>query len=42
MSRIRDNYENSRCLKIKKWIDGEVDLLASGVEADSVLPGIIR
>ncbi len=35
MSRIRDNYENSRCLKIKKWIDGEVDLLASGVEIEA-------
>ena len=33
MSRRKDNYENSRWLKFKRWIDGEVDpLAAKGVE----------
>ena len=32
MSRKKDNYENSLWLKFKKWIDGETDLLADGME----------
>lgn len=32
MSRRKDNYENSRWLKFKKWADGEVDPLAHGME----------
>ena len=32
MSRKKDNYENSLWLKFKKWIDGEMDLLADGME----------
>ena len=28
----KDNYENSLWLKFKKWIDGETDLLADGME----------
>lgn len=27
MSRIRDNYENSRARKLKSWYDGDMDLL---------------
>ena len=27
MSRVRDNYENSRARKLKRWYDGDVDLL---------------
>lgn len=33
MSRQRDNYENSRWRKFKRWVDGEVDLLANGMES---------
>ena len=33
MSRRKDNYDSSRWLKFKKWVDGEVDLLAEGMEA---------
>ena len=33
MSRRKDNYDTSRWLKFKKWVDGEVDLLADGMEA---------
>lgn len=32
MSRRKDNYENSRWLKFKRWVDGEVDPLAHGME----------
>ena len=32
MSRTKDNYENSLWLKFRKWIDGETDLLADGME----------
>lgn len=32
MSRQKDNYENSRWLKFKRWIEGEVDPLAYGME----------
>ncbi|MDO5417031.1 MAG: MnhB domain-containing protein [Lachnospiraceae bacterium] len=32
MSRRKDNYENSRWLKFKRWVDGEVDFLADGME----------
>ena len=31
MSRRRDDYENSRWRKFRSWVDGEVDLLASGI-----------
>lgn len=33
MSRKKDNYENSRWLKFKKWVDGETDILAAGMES---------
>lgn len=32
MSRRRDNYENSRWMKFRKWVDGEVDPLDYGME----------
>ncbi len=32
MSRRKDNYENSRWLKFKRWVDGEVDPLEYGME----------
>lgn len=32
MSRRRDNYENSRRMKFRKWVDGEVDPLDYGME----------
>lgn len=35
MSRRRDNYENSRWLKFKRWVDGETDLLAEGMEIEA-------
>lgn len=47
MSRRKDNYENSRWLKFKRWIDGEVDPLASkGVELvkpepSAPMPGVL-
>ncbi|MCI9360706.1 MAG: hypothetical protein HFG65_07020 [Hungatella sp.] len=33
MSRKKDNYDSSHWLKFKKWINGDVDLLAQGMEA---------
>lgn len=32
MSRIRDDYEHSRWLKFRKWVDGDTDPLADGME----------
>lgn len=32
MSRRKDNYADSRWLKFKKWVDGETDPLAEGME----------
>lgn len=32
MSRRKDNYENSRWLKFRRWVDGEIDPLACGME----------
>lgn len=32
MSRRRDNYESSRWMKFRKWVDGEVDPLDYGME----------
>lgn len=32
MSRKKDNYENSLWLKFKRWVDGEIDPLARGME----------
>lgn len=32
MSRRKDNYEKSRWLKFRKWVDGETDLLSHGME----------
>lgn len=32
MSRRKDNYENSRWLKFKRWLDGEIEPLANGME----------
>lgn len=29
MSRRKDNYENSRWLKFKRWVDGDVDLITA-------------
>lgn len=42
MSRKKDNYENSRWLKFKRWVDGEVDPLAEGMEikVPETTPGI--
>ena len=34
MSRRKDNYETSRWLKFKKWVDGETDLLSIGMEPE--------
>ena len=39
MSRIRDNYEGSRWRKFRRWLDGEVDLLALGVEVSEPKEG---
>lgn len=41
MSRKKDNYENSRWLKFKRWVDGEVDPLAEGMEikVPETMPG---
>ena len=33
MSRRRDNYENSRWMKFKRWVDGETDPLTGRMEA---------
>lgn len=41
MSRRKDNYENSKWLKFKRWVDGEIDPLACGMETkpiDSLAP----
>ncbi len=32
MSRRKDNYETSRWLKFRRWVDGEIDPLADGME----------
>lgn len=32
MSRLKDNYENSRWLKFERWVNGDVDLLEKGME----------
>lgn len=34
MSRRKDNYENSRWLKFKRWVNGEIDPLAEGMETE--------
>lgn len=39
MSRQKDNYENSRWLKFKRWVEGEVDPLAHGMETVRPEPG---
>lgn len=36
MSRRKDNYENSKWLKFKRWVDGEIDPLACGIETKPV------
>lgn len=36
MSRRKDNYENSKWLKFKRWVDGEIDPLACGMETKPV------
>ena len=43
MSRRRDDYERSRWLRFRKWVDKWADLLADGIEIqvpdqDAVLP----
>ena len=43
MSRRRDDYERSRWLRFRKWVDKGADLLADGIEIqvpdqDAVLP----
>lgn len=35
MSRQRDEYEHSRWLKFKRWVDGDVDLLDHGMETQA-------
>ena len=35
MSRRKDNYENSKWLKFKRWVDGEIDPLACGIETET-------
>lgn len=32
MSRLKDNYENSRWRRFERWVDGETDPLAHGME----------
>lgn len=32
MSRMKNNYENSRFMKFKRWVDGETDLLMNTME----------
>ena len=32
MSRRRENYENSRFCRFRRWVDGEIDPLAEGME----------
>ena len=32
MSRTKDNYNRSRWLKFKRWVGGEIDPLAHGME----------
>lgn len=32
MSRMKNNYENSRFMKFKRWVDGETDLLLDAME----------
>lgn len=32
MSRMKNNYENSRFMKFKRWVDGETDLLLDTME----------
>lgn len=38
MSRKKDNYENSRWAKFRRWVDGETDLLAEGMEIQPPKP----
>lgn len=41
MSRRKDNYETSRWLKFKRWVDGEIDPLAEGMETRAPeVPGL--
>lgn len=35
MSRKRDNYESTRWFKFKRWVDGDVDPLSEGMEAEA-------
>ena len=32
MSRRRDNYENSRAYRFRRWLNGEIDPLENGIE----------
>ena len=32
MSRMKNNYENSRFMRFKRWVDGETDLLLNTME----------
>ena len=38
MSRRKDNYETSRWLKFKRWMDGETDPLSVGMDPIEVIP----
>lgn len=42
MSRRKDNYENSRWLKFKRWVGGEVDPLAQGMETVRPEPAFLE
>ncbi len=41
MSRRKDNYENSKWLKFKRWVDGEIDPLACGIETKAPDPELM-
>lgn len=38
MSRRKDNYETSRWMRFKKWVDGETDPLSHGMDPKEVIP----
>lgn len=42
MSRLKDNYENSRWLKFKRWLGGEIDPLARGMETKGPNPAFLE
>lgn len=42
MSRMKNNYENSRFMKFKRWVDGETDLLLDTMEIVPVKEAAVR